>query len=121
MEEPGEPTEASPDDGDDVASRNPDEIAKEIEQTRAELAETIDAIAERINPKRAAVRSASAVRAQVSSARDKVTGNGAAPDVDGTAGPPEPAGQSPSSAVPIAAIAAAVVLILLFLRRRHSR
>jgi Protein of unknown function (DUF3618) len=46
--------------------RDPDSIQKEIEQTRAELAETIDAIADRISPKRAASRGAQAVKAQVS-------------------------------------------------------
>ena len=60
-----EPT-AGIDEGDDVAeTRSPDAIAKEIEQTRAELAETIDAIADRISPKRAASRGAAAVKASV--------------------------------------------------------
>jgi len=55
------------DEGEDVAeTRSPDAIAKEIEQTRAELAETIDAIADRISPKRAASRGAAAVKASVS-------------------------------------------------------
>src|SRR5438309_8237312 len=53
--------------GDDVAeTRSPDAIQKEIEQTRTELAGTIDAIADRISPKRAASRGAAAVKAQVS-------------------------------------------------------
>jgi hypothetical protein len=53
---------------DDVAEqRNPDTIQREIEQTRAELADTIDAIADKISPKRAASRGAQAVKAQVSS------------------------------------------------------
>ena len=47
-------------------TRSPDAIQKEIEQTRAELAETIDAIADRISPKRAATRGAAAVKAGVS-------------------------------------------------------
>jgi len=47
--------------------RNPDAIQREIEQTRAELADTIDAIADRISPKRAASRGAQAVKHQVSS------------------------------------------------------
>jgi hypothetical protein len=46
--------------------RDPDTIQREIEQTRAELADTIDAIADRISPKRAASRSAQAVKTQVS-------------------------------------------------------
>ena len=53
-------------DGGDVG-RNPDAIQREIEQTRAELADTIDAIADRISPKRAASRGAQAVKHQVSS------------------------------------------------------
>jgi hypothetical protein len=52
--------------GSDVA-RNPDTIQREIEQTRAELADTIDAIADRISPRRVAGRSAQAVKSQVSS------------------------------------------------------
>ena len=55
-------------DGGDVAEqRKPDTIQREIEQTRAELADTIDAIADRISPKRAASRGAQAVKTQVSS------------------------------------------------------
>src|SRR3954452_5576156 len=55
-------------DGGDVAGeRNPDAIQREIEQTRAELADTIDAIADRISPRRAASRGAAAVQHQVSS------------------------------------------------------
>jgi hypothetical protein len=55
-------------DGGDVAGqRNPDTIQREIEQTRAELADTIDAIADRLSPKRVASRGAHAVRSQVSS------------------------------------------------------
>jgi hypothetical protein len=56
-------------DGGDVA-RDPDAIQREIEQTRAELADTIDAIADRLSPKRAASRGAKAVKAQVSSVLD---------------------------------------------------
>ena len=54
------------DEGGDDVGRNPDAIQREIEQTRAELADTIDAIADRISPKRAASRGAHAVKAQVS-------------------------------------------------------
>jgi len=65
---------ASQDKGDNAVpeTRSPDAIQKEIEQTRAELAETIDAIADRISPRRAASRGAAAVKAQVSG----VFGNG---------------------------------------------
>jgi hypothetical protein len=69
------------DDGGDVAERDPDTIQREIEQTRAELADTIDAIADRISPRRAASRGAQAVRHQVSSVLGGHNGhsNGQAP------------------------------------------
>jgi len=55
-----------------VADRtDPDEIQREIERTRAELAETIDAIADRVSPKRVTARTVERVRAVVK-------GNGAA-------------------------------------------
>src|SRR3954469_20646390 len=83
---PGNPVQQAhsgpgPDEGGDVAAttRDPDAIQKEIEQTRAELAETIDAIADRISPKRAASRGAQAVKAQVSSLFGGSNGGGAAP------------------------------------------
>ncbi len=76
-------------DGGDVAEqRSPDAIQREIEQTRAELAETIDAIAERISPKRAASRGAQAVKSQVSSV---LGGNGNAPSAVLDAGSAEAA------------------------------
>jgi hypothetical protein len=74
----GHGTATGTDEGDDVAeTRSPDAIQKEIEQTRAELAETIDAIAERISPKRAATRGAAAVKSTVSGVFG--AGNGGAP------------------------------------------
>ncbi|MFL6136597.1 MAG: DUF3618 domain-containing protein [Frankiaceae bacterium] len=44
---------------------DPDEIQREIERTRADLAGTIDAIADRVSPKRVAARTAERVRAAV--------------------------------------------------------
>jgi len=78
---PGSAADEGADEGDDVAAttRDPDAIQKEIEQTRAELAETIDAIADRISPKRAASRGAQAVKAQVSSVLGGGGGDGKAP------------------------------------------
>ena len=70
--------EGSGDGGDVGEQRNPDTIQREIEQTRAELADTIDAIADRISPKRAASRGAQAVKSQVSSVFGS-SGNGTAP------------------------------------------
>jgi MYXO-CTERM domain-containing protein len=118
------PAEAQLDDGGDVASRNPDAIAREIEQTRAELADTIDAIADRISPKRAASRGAQALKAQVSSARDRVSGDGpalAAQDSTPDSGAlSQPAPSSPPIAQ-IAALAGIVLVIAMLLRRRRSR
>lgn len=65
------------DGGDVAAQRNPEAIQREIEATRAELADTIDAIADRISPKRAASRGAQAVKNQVSAVLH--AGNGGAP------------------------------------------
>lgn len=71
---------ATADEGDDVPTRSPDAIQKEIEATRTELAETIDAIADRLSPRRAAHRGAAAVKASVSSAfGGNGNGNGSAP------------------------------------------
>jgi len=124
--EPAEakPAEAELDDGGDVASRDPDAIANEIEQTRAELAETIDAIADRISPRKAASRSAQAVKAQVTSAKEKVTGDSATPAAAPSA--PESSALTPAVAPslpigPIVAVAGAVLLILVILRKRRSR
>lgn len=62
-----------------MAERNPDAIQREIEQTRAELADTIDAIADRISPRRAASRGAHAVKQSVTSVLNGHSGNGQAP------------------------------------------
>jgi Protein of unknown function (DUF3618) len=51
-----------------TTTRTPDVIVREIEQTRAELAEAIDAITDRINPRKAASRGARAVRDKAASA-----------------------------------------------------
>src|SRR4051794_27999800 len=78
------PYDEGSDSGGDVAGeqqqqRNPDTIQREIEQARAELADTIDAIADRISPKRAAPRGAQAVKSQVSSVFGGSNGGGSAP------------------------------------------
>lgn len=96
---PDPATAAQPgDDGGDVA-RDPDAIAQEIEQTRAELADTIDAIADRISPKKAAARGVQAVKS----------------------GPARHAADGGSPVVPLAALAGVVVLVLLFVRKRRRR
>lgn len=105
-----------------AASRDPDAIAREIEQTRAELADTIDAIADRISPKRAAARGAQAVKAQVSSAKDKVTGDSGPASAlggGGASGPHELLARTDLPVGPIAALVAVLVAVLIVVRRRR--
>jgi len=45
-----------------MANTDPDELERRIAQTRAELAQTVDAIAERVSPKRVAQRSVESVK-----------------------------------------------------------
>jgi hypothetical protein len=87
-------------------TRKPDVIVREIEQTRAELAETIDAITDRLNPRRAASRGAKAARERVSSA------------IPGDGGLPVPTG---GPRVAVLAVAGAVALLagILAVRRRR--
>jgi hypothetical protein len=122
--------EALLDDGGDVA-RKPDEIVAEIEATRAELADTIDAIADRISPRRAAARGAQAVKAQVTAVRGRTDSAG---DPDSHQDPAGPAGlpsRSPGAGqstlpallndpkvVAVAGIVGAVIALLVLRRRR---
>ncbi len=46
-----------------MADADPDALEREIERTRAELARTVDAIADRVSPKRVAERGVAKVRA----------------------------------------------------------
>lgn len=99
-----------------AGSKDPEQLAADIEKTRAELAETLDAIAEKVSPKRVAKRTtkkvADAVKDTASSAKDKVSHTGGskadtswAPDPGATsvADPAlQPAPELPSTA-PVAA------------------
>lgn len=51
-----------------MANTDPEAIERDIERTRAELARTVDAIAERVSPKRVAERNVAKVKAQASQA-----------------------------------------------------
>lgn len=80
-------------------SRSPDAIQREIEATRAELAETIDAIADRVSPRKAASRSAHAMKAKASAAlghAEKTVGEatGRAGDLASRAASPSPNGSA---------------------------
>jgi LPXTG-motif cell wall-anchored protein len=61
-----------------MADTDPDALEREIERTRADLARTVDAIADRMSPKRVAERSVAKVKANaehlVSSIGDLVVG-----------------------------------------------
>ena len=107
--------EAGTDTGGDV-SRKPDEIVAEIEATRAELADTIDAIADKINPRRAAARAKSQVTGAVSSAAHSV-----AETAETAEAAVVPAVRAPFSDPKVLAAAAAIgaLIALLVFRRRH--
>ncbi|HTW21504.1 MAG TPA: DUF3618 domain-containing protein [Mycobacteriales bacterium] len=77
-------------------SRDPEVIEHDIEQTRAELADTIDAIADRVSPKRFASRSSELFRRQVDSLSSR---------------PP----------AQLAAVAGVVIVVAAFFLRRRSR
>jgi hypothetical protein len=83
------------------AAPDPEAIAADIERTREELAETLDAIAEKVSPKRVAKRTtkkvatavketahdaAASVKDTAATAKEKVTGSGK----DSTAWAPDP-------------------------------
>lgn len=54
--------------------QDPAQIQRQIEDTRAELAHTIDAIADIVSPKRAAKRGMDQVRARVEELRAQISG-----------------------------------------------
>lgn len=55
-------------------AQDPDAIEREIERSRAQLAETIDAIADRVSPRRVAHRAADRATAAFDRARESVRG-----------------------------------------------
>jgi hypothetical protein len=71
---------------------DPAEIQQQIEVTRAELASTIDAIAERVNPKKVAARGVETVKGKVDDLRSRGTSpNGSTPALTGGDQQPLPA------------------------------
>ncbi|GAB3674609.1 hypothetical protein GCM10027589_44610 [Actinocorallia lasiicapitis] len=48
-----------------MGDRDPDDVEQEIEQTREELARTIDALADRVNPSHVAARTGEKVREEI--------------------------------------------------------
>lgn len=108
---------------------DPAEIQQQIEQTRAELASTVDAIADRVNPKRVAARTTQTVKEKI----DDLRSRGTTPQLNGAAS----AGQQPLPARVahqlseakktrgrsvrwdrVAMVGGGIALIVVFLRRR---
>ena len=50
-----------------LVAQDPDELQQEIERTREELAQTFDAIADKVSPKRAVSRTTTKVKGKVGS------------------------------------------------------
>lgn len=60
-----------------TVSNDPDEIRAEIERTRSDLSENVNALAESVNPAHVASRQVDKVKGAVAGAKDKVMGSGA--------------------------------------------
>lgn len=58
----------------EIDGRNPDGLERQIEETRAELARTIDSIADRVAPKNVARRGAARIREEAGHVVDGLTG-----------------------------------------------
>jgi len=112
-----------------MADSDPAALERDIERTRAELARTIDAIADRVSPKRVAERSVARMKANagqlVASVGDLVTGNAYRP-VDGAPrdGADDGRPQPPPDLAPILIGVGAVLVVgaaFVLLRRRRRR
>jgi hypothetical protein len=120
-------------------SRDPRAIEREIEDTRAELARTVDLIADRLSPKRAAGRGVTRVRESIGGVFQQENGNGQLPAgaIDGDpevyepreppaihSVPFEPGSTTPRTlrkdrvAMAIAAVAAIIGLVVVLKRRK---
>ena len=95
-------------------ARDPDAIAREIEATRAELAVAIDAIADKVSPKRAAARGAARLKAGVEDVRQRVSG----PD-DGSTYQVHRALRTDRVAVVAGAVTVVAVIVVVVRRRRR--
>jgi hypothetical protein len=110
-----------------MADTDPEALERDIERTRAELATTVDAIVDRVSPKRVANRQADKVRATaghlLASAREMIAGP-AEPSVYGELRD-EPSGDPPPPALaPILIGVGALVVVgaaITLWRRRRRR
>ncbi|MEV5408375.1 DUF3618 domain-containing protein [Thermopolyspora sp. NPDC052614] len=109
-----------------MADSDPAALERDIERTRADLARTIDAIADRVSPKRVAERSVAKVKANaghlVTSVGDLLTGNVHRP-LDGSADDArrEPPPNLAPVLIGVGAVLAVGAAIVLLRRRRRRR
>jgi hypothetical protein len=99
-------------------ARDPETLEREIERTRAELARTIDALADRVNPKKAVRRSVGRLKDEVDHVATAV-GSLSAPEESGE--PRGLAGDRRAVAIVLGAGVALSVTAVVFWRRRQRR
>ncbi len=88
-----------------MSTQNPEEIRRDIERTRAELASDVDTLHEKVSPSAIASRRTEAVKSRFSSAKDSVMGSAssATSSVGDTAGGAPTAVRSKTQGNPLAA------------------
>lgn len=105
-------------------ARDPEEIQREIEATRAQLAESIDVLVEKLSPKRVAARGAERAKTLVADAQTAIVSSTKTTTVgaDGqTYEVRKPLRVDRVAAVGGAVTAAAVLIVLVRRRRRRKR
>ncbi|WP_061296915.1 DUF3618 domain-containing protein [Herbidospora cretacea] len=115
-----------------MTDTDPDTLEGRIERTRAELAKTVDAIADRVSPKKVAGRSVAKMKSQVKAQTEHVVstigdmvGNPAAQSPNGHRPAEEPWDDdypaTPAAPVLIAVGAVVVIGALIVIMRRRRR
>ncbi|MCC5575079.1 DUF3618 domain-containing protein [Microtetraspora sp. AC03309] len=104
-----------------MAETDPDALEREIERTRVELARTVDAIADRVSPKRVAERSVAKVKANAERLVGGAQHRHVRPGEEGEAGVWDEYAPRDISPVLIAMGVALVVGATVLLLRRRNR
>ncbi len=117
--------------GIDMPETDPAALERDIERTRAQLARTVDAIADRVSPKRVAERGVARFQSNAkqlaASVGDLVTGNGHRPvppagaEGEPWAGERRPPNDVAPLLIGVGAIVAVGALVILLRRRRRHR